>query len=575
MPAHRFLVLALAAAASPVFAPAVTLPDPAAKPAATLADTMAAELNRAMATLGKPSQAGQEPAYFISYDAHDVTRLAIVAQQGAIISTAQGRQRSADITVRVGDWALDNTHGTHRQSALHTVELPLADDRAAVSRALWWGTNTCYTTALQTFLRVKSETAVQAKEEDASADFSRQPPVQADEPTVAVPALDTAAWQQRIRGFSAIFRSHPAIVSNLVALTVSTENNTFVSSEGSRLSHPHQLVRIMVLATTRADDGMDIALARTFESRTEHDLPPFPEIERQIGLLATQLDTLRTAPTAEPYDGPVLLSGRASAVFFHEVLGHRLEGQRQRGNQEGETFTKDVGKPILPDFLSVVDDPTMAMFNGAYLSGYYQYDEEGQRAQKVDLIDKGILEQFLMSRMPIAKFDNSNGHGRAQMGRMPTGRQGNLIVESTHTVPDAKLRAMLIDEIKKRNKPYGLYFEDITSGFTLTQRVTPQAFEVIPQLVYRVYADGRPDELVRGVQIVGTPQASLTKIVVTGDKPAVFNGECGAESGSVPVSAIAPAMLFSDMETQKAPQGQSRPPILPPPTSDSGSEARP
>jgi predicted Zn-dependent protease len=192
----------------------------------------------------------------------------------------------------------------------------------------------------------------------------------------------------------------------------------------------------------------------------------------------------------------------------------------------------------------------------------------------VELVDKGILQQFLMSRMPIAHFDVSNGHGRSQIGLMPTGRQGNLIVTSTNTTSEKKLRQLLIDEIKKQNKPYGLYFEDIASGFTLTQRATPQAFQVIPQLVYRVYADGRPDELVRGVQIVGTPQASLTQILATGDKPAIFNGECGAESGSVPVSAIAPAMLFGAIETQKAPQGKTRPPILPSPAADSKAEVQ-
>jgi predicted Zn-dependent protease len=328
------------------------------------------------------------------------------------------------------------------------------------------------------------------------------------------------------------------------------------------------------VASTRAEDGMSISLARTFESRTEHDLPSQVELERQIKLLAGQLDALRTAPTAEPYNGPALLSGRAAAVFFHEVLGHRLEGQRQRGTQEGETFTKEVGNLILPAFISVADDPTLSTLNGTYLSGYYAYDDEGQPAQKVELVQNGILKQFLMSRIPIANFDISNGHGRAQDGRMPTGRQGNLIVTSAKTTPEKKLRQLLLDEIKKENKPYGLYFEDIASGYTLTQRVTPQAFQVIPQLVYRVYADGRPDELVRGVQIVGTPQASLTHILATGDKQDIFNGECGAESGSIPVSAIAPAMLFSSIETQKAPQGKVRPPILPSPDADSTPEAQ-
>jgi hypothetical protein len=148
---------------------------------------------------------------------------------------------------------------------------------------------------------------------------------------------------------------------------------------------------------------------------------------------------------------------------------------------------------------------------------------------------------------------------------MPTGRQGNLIVTSTKTVSDAELRQMLKDEAKKQGKAYGLYFEDISSGFAVTTRSSPQAFQVIPLVVYRVYVDGRPDELVRGVSIVGTPQAALSRIVATNDKPDVFNGECGAESGTVPVSAVAPAMLVSEIETQRQAQGTARPPILPPP----------
>jgi TldD protein len=537
-------------------------------------DAMTAELDRAMISIGKGAQPNQQPPYYMDYDAHDLTRLNIVAQQGAVLSSDENHQRTVDITVRVGDWKVDNTHGTHRASALQSIVLPLTDNRSAIARTLWWGTNTCYGNALQSFLKVKSELAVQAKEEDNSPDFSRQEPVRTEQAPISAPKFDRKVWEQRIRALSAIFRAHPQIISNMVVLTVSTQNNYFVSSEGSRLVYPHQLIRIVVVAGTRADDGMDISLARTFESRTESDIPSQAELERQMKVLAGKLDALRTAPAAEPYNGPALLSGRASAVFFHEVLGHRLEGQRQRGSQEGETFTKDVDKPILPAFISVADDPTIAALNGTYLSGYYAYDDEGQPAQKVELVQKGILQRFLMSRMPIANFDVSNGHGRSQIGRMPTGRQGSLIVTSTNMTPEKDLRRLLIDEIKKQNKPYGLYFEDIASGYTLTQRVTPQAFQVIPQLVYRVYADGRPDELVRGVQMVGTPQAALNRILIAGDKQAIFNGECGAESGSIPVSAIAPAMLFSDIETQKAPQGKARPPILPSPDADTTPEVQ-
>jgi predicted Zn-dependent protease len=220
---------------------------------------------------------------------------------------------------------------------------------------------------------------------------------------------------------------------------------------------------------------------------------------------------------------------------------------------------------VLPKFLSVVDDPTVTRFENTWLSGSYEYDDEGQKARRVELIQDGALKNFLMSRLPIASFANSNGHGRAQTGRVPTGRQGNLIVTSTKTLPEAKLRKQLIEEAKKQGKPYGLYFEDISSGFAVTTRSSPQAFSVVPLVVWRVFVDGRPDELVRGVSIVGTPLAAMKRILSTSDKYEVFNGECGAESGMVPVSAVAPAILVSEMETQKQAQGTARPPILPMP----------
>jgi predicted Zn-dependent protease len=279
--------------------------------------------------------------------------------------------------------------------------------------------------------------------------------------------------------------------------------------------------------------------------------------------LGKSLEALRKAPVTEPFDGPAILSGRAAAVFFHEVLGHRLEGQRQRGDEEGQTFTKEVGHDVLPTFLSVADDPTVTTFGKTWLSGSYAYDDEGEKARRVDLIQDGVLKTFLMSRLPIANFDASNGHGRAQTGHVPTGRQGNLIVTSTKTEPESELRKQLIEEAKQQGKAYGLYFEDISSGFAVTSRSSPQAFSVVPLVVWRVYVDGRPDELVRGVSIVGTPLAAMKRILATGDKSEVFNGECGAESGTIPVSAVAPAMLVSEMETQKQAQGTARPPILP------------
>ncbi len=279
-----------------------------------------------------------------------------------------------------------------------------------------------------------------------------------------------------MRALSNVFREFPDVYQNVVMLSVQNETDYFASSEGSQVITPHLLARLVVFAVTRADDGMDLFRVQTFEAETVEGLPAQAEMETAVREMGKSLEALRKAPVTEPFDGPAILSGRAAAVFFHEVLGHRLEGQRQRGDEEGQTFTKDVGKEVLPSFLSVADDPTMTTFGKTWLSGSYEYDDEGQKALRVELIEDGVLKNFLMSRLPIASFANSNGHGRAQTGKVPTGRQGNLIVTSTKTEPENKLRKQLIEEAKKQGKPYGLYFEDISSGFAVTQRSSPQAF---------------------------------------------------------------------------------------------------
>lgn len=532
-----------------------------------LLDTMTGELQRAFTSLGKAGSNQKDaeklfPPYFISYAVSDASAVSIRAQYGALADRNTNHVRVADVQVRIGDPKLDNTHGTHRASAVNSLQMPLDDDRAALSRTLWLATNAGYANALDNYLRVKTEAQVRAKEEDSSPDFSKEPPqvsVSAPAPSISI---DRAAWEQRIRSLSQVFREFPDVYQNIAMLTIQNQTDYYASSEGSRIVAPHQQARVVVFAVTRAEDGMDLFRGRTFEAETADGLPSQSEMESAIRDLGNSLESLRKAPVTEPFDGPAILSGRAAAVFFHEVLGHRLEGQRQRGDEEGQTFTKELNKEVLPPFLSVSDDPTVSTFNKTWLSGTYTYDDEGQKARRVDLIQNGVLKTFLMSRLPIASFADSNGHGRAQTGRMPTGRQGNLIVTSTNSVQEEELRRRLLDEARKQGKPYGLYFEDISSGFAVTTRSAPQAFQVIPLVVWRIYVDGRPDELVRGVSIVGTPLAAMKRILATSDKSEVFNGECGAESGTVPVSAVAPAMLLSEIETQRQQQGTQRPPIL-------------
>jgi TldD protein len=560
----RFALLGVLLAASLSAAPA-SPPDGAARATDSasdpLLDSMQAELQRASASLAK----ADPPAYFLSYSAYDGDSVTIAASYGSLLTSFSGRVRRAGVIVRVGSPDLDNTHGQNRRTAITQGTLPLEDDRGALSRSFWWLTNRGYRSSAPAFLKVKTDTAVRSEEEDKSADFSAEPPQVRVDPRVPSAGLNVHEWEGRLRRDSAWFREYPEVYESEAIFQVQTSGFRFTSTEGSRLAQPSRLARLVVQAMTRADDGMELIRVETYQAPLASDLPSDATLQAAVQKIAADLKALRAAPVAEPFAGPALLSGRAAAVFFHEVLGHRLEGHRQRDEDEGQTFTKKVGQQVVPTFLSIADDPTIPALAGEKLSGAYSFDDEGQPAERVELVQEGVLRHFLMSRMPIKGFSLSNGHGRAQPGLMPTGRQGNLIVTSTNTVKESELRQRLLDEVKKQGKPYGLYFEDVQGGFTLTQRGLPQAFQVLPVIVWRVYADGRPDELVRGVDIVGTPLAALNRILVTGDAMHVFNGICGAESGSVPVSAVAPAMLFSEIEVQKREHSHERPPLLSPP----------
>jgi TldD protein len=522
---------------------------------------MQGELSRATSLLAK-----SDPApYYLSYTVYDQHVIVLVGSYGSLLTDSALHRRQADVTMRIGSSALDNTHGQSRPSGMVSGVLPYGNDPNSLSRVLWELTDRAYKRSSPAFLNVKTNTAVRAEEEDKSPDFSRESPVTHTTEDVKLPDFDRPTWEAEIRRISSVFRKYPNVYYANVVLQVQDAKQRKVTSEGTAIITPSVSTRLVMEAQTRADDGMDLLRVETFQAPSAKALPDEAELTAKAEKMAADLNDLRKAPVAEPYDGPALLSGRAAAVFFHEVLGHRLEGHRQRDEDEGQTFTKKVGQEVLPKFLSITDDPTKKEINRIKLAGNYEYDDEGIPAQRVEVITDGVLKNFLMSRMPIKNFDNSNGHGRNQPGLMPTGRQGNLIVTSSQTVPEKEMRQKLIDEIKKQNKPYGLYFDDIQGGFTLTTRQLPQAFQVLPVIVYKVYADGRPDELVRGVDIVGTPLAALTRIITTSDEQHVFNGVCGAESGSVPVSAVAPAILFSEMEVQKRGHEHDRPPILPPP----------
>jgi len=347
-----------------------------------------------------------------------------------------------------------------------------------------------------------------------------------------------------------------------------------VNNEGTSVRHGTTQYRVYLVGRTQAEDGMTFQRFESFDAHSVDGLPSEETVRKTVEKIVKDLKALRVAPVIEPYTGPAILSGRASGVFFHEIFGHRIEGQRNKNESEGQTFARQVGKPILPSFISVVDDPTTEKVGAIDLNGYYTYDDEGVKARPVMVVENGVLKNFLLSRSPVAGFEESNGHGRKQPGYKAVGRQGNLMVKASTAVPMEKLREMLIAEAKAQGKQFGLLFDDISGGFTLTGRDSPQSFQVTPIMVYRIYVDGRPDELVRGADLIGTPLTSFSKIIAASDKVDIFNGFCGAESGYVPVSAVSPAILTSQIEVQKKAKSSERMPILPAPDAVPGGAAR-
>jgi predicted Zn-dependent protease len=541
-------------------------PDPAAK-TSPLFDAMKIELDRSMKSLSEQDP----PAYYIGYTVTDSQRVTVSGSNDALLNSDENRNRWLEVTVRTGTYDLDDTHkidGRTPPNGGPGTNVPLDDDPDVLRRALWLETDKQYRAAAEALIKIKTGKEVKVQTEEGRApDFSHEKPQTYTGPWVSF-TLDRKPWEQKVRDYTAYFRQSTAVINSIVTFTANAENILQLNSEGTRLQFGQVRYRLELFIQGKASDGMDIDRYYNFDWVNPSEAPTDKAVYAASAQLRKEMEGLVASPINDPTVGPALLTGRAAAVFFHEVFGHRAEGHRQKDVNEGQTFAKKVGEPILPGFLSIIDDATMKKLGDQDLLGYYQFDDEGVAAQRVVLVDHGVLKNFEMSRSPLADFPHSNGHGRRQIGATPVSRQGNLIVRSDKMVTNAQLRAKLIDLIKQQGKPFGLLIDDIAGGFTFTGRGQPQAFQVQPLVVFKVFADGRPDELVRGVDIVGTPLAALTKIVATGDTPEVFNGYCGAESGYVPVSAASPAILTSELEVQKKETSTDRPPILPPPAHD-------
>jgi predicted Zn-dependent protease len=532
-------------------------------------DAMTAELERSMKNLKEP---GKPPLYFLAYRVFDDDSLHIEASYGAISYDSAQNRRILQIEARVGNMQTDNTHKVRgidsgfddSGSSYKMYDFSLENDPAAIRTALWFMTDENVKHARREYVQVKTNRDVKVAEEDQSDDFSLAKPVVSITNTVK-PSVDAGAWRDKVRALSAIYKEYPLITEAKVGLETQFDTRYIANSEGTKIVTADTQARLYASAATVAEDGMTLHLFDSVEATAPDKLPDERTMAKRVRALADSLMSLRAAKPAQPYVGPAILRGKAAGVFFHEVLGHRVEGHRQKDEYEGRTFAKKVGERIMPTFISVKDDPTMSRLGNVELVGHYKFDNEGVAAQKVTIVDKGILRNFLMGRSPINNFNHSNGHSRGAPGQVPVARQGNIVVESSKVVPYETLRTMLVNECKRQKKPYGLIFDEIAGGFAVTQSFMPQSYELLPLRVTRVWANGKPDEMLRGVNLVGTPLASLETIMCAGNDTQTFNGSCGAESGWVPVSASSPSLLVRTIETAREYKEQDKPPILPAP----------
>ncbi len=493
------------------------------------------------------------PVYFLSFRVVDNHTLTLSGEFG-LSNGSESHTRIFRPHVRVGNSTRDNYMYSASSSNLYVMgDLPLnCSSLPALKEEIWDVMEYRYGLAVKDYEAQERNRKSVTSPLDSIPSFSAAPvSVHYEAPmTQAETYIDKAKWQAYVDEASREFRQYKKQLGRgNVELLCEHVRSIVVNSEGTLVAQNRRAYRVVALATAKAAEGTDYRIMDDCFAYTLDELPPLDSLKRMVHNVAERVIALSRAPMADPYTGPAILSGKASAVFFHEVLGHRLEGKRtQSVNNELNSM---MHRQILPASFQLYFDPTLTSYAGHPLNGHYLYDDEGTKARRVDCVKDGVLQQLLMSRSPVKGFAESNGHARGEINKDPNPRQSNFIIEPTQMHTEAELRAMLRQELKRQNLEYGYLFATASDGFTTvggTRNVN--SFNVNPVETYRVYADGRPDELVRGVSLIGTPLNMFSNIVAAGGEMMRFTGYCGAQSGQVPVSTVASTVFVAQVETQ-------------------------
>ncbi len=505
---------------------------------------MVDELERSMAELVID---GLPRPYFLQYSGEDRITFTASAVYGTLVQSGQRRSRSVTARVRVGSPTLDNTNvgrGGGRGA------LPLDDDDISIRHALWRLTDDEYKRAVEILTR-KVAYLQDKTREDRPDDFSPAESVEASEPVASL-AMNTRDWEERISRISAQFKEHPRIRDAAVSLFGGAVHQYIVNSEGTRLRTGDTGVYLQVRAEVQAGDGMMLEDGLSYLGQVSGQLPPLERMLAEVDELSFRLIELSEAPMLDQYTGPVLFDAAAAGMVIDGLLGNELCARPAPLGASGwqdRSLEKKIGLRIFPRSFNVYDDPRAPMFEGEVLAGSYRYDDEAVPAQRVSLVEHGILKALLASRAPTRKIKSSTGHGRGGSFGDPQAVIGCLYVEDENAVGDGELKEELIQAAREEGLDYGLR---ITA-------LSPSGRGGIgsPIYAYKVHVEDGREEMVRGLQFLPVPTRALKRILAAGQARSVYNAPT-----PVARSVIAPALLFEELELRKPEQEFDKPPIL-------------
>jgi TldD protein len=537
------------------------------------------ELARSMADL---HLGDESKPYYVAYTISDLDQATVNATLGAVTVSHGYRARVLRTDLRVGDPSFDNTNF---EGGARVETIPFEDDYAALRRELWLRTDESYKSALETLARKRAAAAGQAgagEEEGAVGDFSKEPAhLEVPFPTGLA---EPETLRDAARKLSALFAEFPDIQTSRVAATYAIVRRRFISSDGSFVDDYHRTTRVDVVADTQAPDGMKLRTFVPFTALTPSGLPPLAQMEKAVRAMAKELVAMRTAPVATSGAGAVLFEGLAATQLVKQLLGDQIAGTpppktAQAGSDEGNdqsALAGKLGQKVASAIVNAVDDPAIATGpGGAPVFGAYKIDDEGVPAQRVSVIEHGVLKSLLMSRTPRREIAHSNGHARAPRFASPRARVGALVVSGTHPLG----REALLGELGKIAKSGGvttyvvrLLDEDTLPGNEGDDLMSLLSFglgshgppPVRPLVVYRL--DHGKETLVRGVLLENLLPRSLKDITAVGSDPTVQNYlEGGAGFSGVPSTIIAPPLLVADVDIRRQTGRNRKPPLYPSP----------